>query len=463
MKTTMKTTLGRMLRLAVAGLLTLVAGCNDQYLFWSPKGDRAAVLAKDGLRICDAAGRLSEPLAADVARVAWLPDGGSMVLVRAESYTDWKACAAALGREPAERITKEAGSLAEELRAGREWQKPGEGNARRRLVQQFAAREFRGALRGRVGEQQLDEAAAAPFVLWVIAVARLDGTTLRDVRRLNVSPFAAEEPRVSPDGRAVAFARTDDRTAGDGLSLWVQPLDVEAVPVRVAMAVNRYPDWTSDSRALVYLQAGVGGESSGGLELGTVSKRVIRDAGGAIAPAEKSEELAGLVMNAGYRVRCLADGRVLFTAAEFTLPMAARDFGEEKEQLYALDPARHATLVRLIPRSAAAQMPRTLSRFELSPDERQIIVGGDEGEVLVMTLATGEVQVLQGAGGGKVRQLPGWRAAGEPWYVRRGGVPGADGKPRIGEVVVGTGEAPVILSADWPEAVRERLVDPDKK
>lgn len=441
-------------------LLVLLSACQEQYLIWSPGGDRAAVLAGDGMRLCDAGGRLSEPLLGNVVRFAWLPDGSTAVLVRANTYEDWNACAVSLGKARAERVAADAAALAIALKSGAEWKKAGAfGEERRKFAQLYAARHLTAELRDYVADGLLKEARVTPFTLWETLLVRIEGTSLQIQQSLDVSVAKTEELRPSTDGAVLAFVRAEEFGPDDSLSLWLQPLDKTATPaVRAASAVNQFPDWTADGKSIAYLQAGVGGESRGGLELGTVSVRRVRVAEGRIDLTAKSEELAGLVMNAGHRVRCLRDGRILFSAAEFILPMTAKDFGEEKEQLYCIDAARQATLVRVIPRSAAVQMPRGLSRFELSPDEKRVIVGGQEGDVVIFTLATGEAEVLQAAGAPKVKQLPGWRTSDEPWYVRRN-PESADGKKgRRGEVVVRRGNETVVLSAEWPDAVRDLIV-----
>jgi len=76
---------------------------------------------------------------------------------------------------------------------------------------------------------------------------------------------------------------------------------------------------------------------------------------------------------------------------EFTLPIATKDADVERERLFALDQVRQSTLVRMIPRGEEENMPKNLTFFELSPDEQRVLVGGYEGEVSVLTIATGDV------------------------------------------------------------------------
>ena len=82
-----------------------------------------------------------------------------------------------------------------------------------------------------------------------------------------------------------------------------------------------------------------------------------------------------------------------FNAVEFSLPTAIKDADVEREELFTLDVARQATLVRVIPRAEEEKVSKHLTFFEVSPDEKQVLVGGYEGETSVLTLQTGDIEV----------------------------------------------------------------------
>ncbi|MCW5808833.1 MAG: PD40 domain-containing protein [Deltaproteobacteria bacterium] len=68
-----------------------------------------------------------------------------------------------------------------------------------------------------------------------------------------VVPAAARDirPAISPDGAWVVFASTRERV--DGTSLWIVPLGIEGVPVRLTSAgIDSHPTWTPDGRAIVF-------------------------------------------------------------------------------------------------------------------------------------------------------------------------------------------------------------------
>lgn len=74
--------------LAVLSVL-LLSACEDQRrIVWTADGSLAAVIAGDGLRICDAPGGLGEPRPG-VELVEWFPDGRKVLAVEYEKIDTW--------------------------------------------------------------------------------------------------------------------------------------------------------------------------------------------------------------------------------------------------------------------------------------------------------------------------------------------------------------------------------------
>lgn len=229
------------------------------------------------------------------------------------------------------------------------------------------------------------------------------------------------------------------------------------IPAGAGFSPGLSPDWTPGGRALTYVQA-MGGSSKDELRLGSLVQREVLDAGGKIAFKEEKKVLAGWSCSGNTRVRCLRDGRILFNAAEISLPIAAEDYGEQPEQLFAVDPARQATLVRLIPRKQEENLPQTLAFFETSPDEKQVHFGGLGGEVAVLTLASGGVeQVQDGVAKQTLQGQPVWRKDGEFSYTRRVAKQDGQTPPRKAEVMLRSGEKDRRLSESWPDAMVNQL------
>jgi hypothetical protein len=192
-------------------------------------------------------------------------------------------------------------------------------------------------------------------------------------------------------------------------------------------------------------------------------QREVRDTEGKIRFQAEQKYLAGWIFSEGSRVRCLRDGRILFNAAEISLPISAKDYGEQREQLFAIDPARQATLVRVIPRKAEGKISRWLSFFEVSPDERQVVVGDFHGHVTLLTLATGEAEEIQAGDAATISCFPVWRGAGEISYTRR--IEANDGKDPVRpvEIVLRKGETQKTLSTSWPDALLNELYTAKQK
>ena len=456
--------LRRIAVVAFALTLLLLAGCLEQVCVWSPDGKRAAVvnLGKDGLRLCDADGRLSPPLVPDVFRVAWLSDSQRLVLARKHSESKWGPLARAMGQARAAALVAQAEEAWQKLQTGAGWDGVGgvaglfaDRDADWKFVTIYLRERYGEALRTKLDPGRWNEVADTNAEIQELVMARIDGERIVTGTQLYEGIDEISDVRVAPGDQAVAFvAELKQGKAKDG-RLWAVRVDT-SVPELVAERVAAFPDWTADARSLVYVQAS-GSSSGDDLRLGTLVQRAVLDAAGKIQLKPEPKYLAGLMFSDQSRVRCLRDGRILFNAAEISLPIAAEDYGNEHEQLFAIDLARQATLVRMIPRKQQEDLPKALTFFEVSPDERQVLLGDITGNVDVLTLATGEVQPVQESTKDNLQGAPAWRTAGEFTYTRR--LPSKDGrKPaRAAEVMLRRGDKETVLSRGWPDAMVNEL------
>ena len=299
-----------------------------------------------------------------------------------------------------------------------------------------------------------------------LAIARIEGEGLTLGPPLyHYRDSTLVDIRIAPGDMHLAFTiKKGDESGPKGLL--VAPCDGSFPPAVVSKRAAAYPDWSPEGRALVYFEAAGTSVGEDRLRLGTLVRQDVVNVAGALEIADKPVYLAGVMFSSYARVRSLQDGRVLFNAAEFDLPFASEELGGRREQLFAVDPSRQPTLVRLITRKGEEELPRQLSFFEVSPDERQVLFGTPEGDVHVLTLATGQVGEVQSAA--QVREVqsadvtipeqmqgaPVWREAGQFTYVKR---PSAN-KGRPAEVVLWNGEQEVVLSEEWSSEFIARLV-----
>ena len=450
----------------LALIMALLGGCLEQHLVWSPDGKRAAVVAKDGLHFCDPEGELTPLLLPDVDQVAWFGDSQRLAVSRVHKVGDWASIARILGSERASAVAAEAEGIWSKLQDGGQWGilTMAVGKGERQALVKLCLRDRHGKeLQARLSPGDWDSLKSAEVEVADLLVARLDGDQIRPGTVLHEGLEKIEDIRVSPGNRAIAFATDQSADNDKECRLLLAPVDA-AGATTVAEHTAAYPDWTPDSRSLVYAQAAEGGKNED-LRLATLVRREVVGDTGQIKLQEKPDELASLVFSNLTRVRCLRDGRIVFNAAEFSLPMTTKDVDAEREKLFVLDPARQATLGRLVLRGEEANLPKNLTFFEPSPDEKQILVGGFDGEVGVLTLATGDVAVWQKAGEYGLMAAPVWRTPDEITYARRN--PAENRKPpaRKAEIVLrkgepGKGDPEKVLSRGWSDDTLTSVFSP---
>jgi hypothetical protein len=423
-------------------------------LRWSPDGKRAAVIAEDGLRFCDAQGNLSGLLLANIVDLAWFSDSRQFVLVKTEQIPDWRAAEPLLKPERAAAIVAEANALWPIIEKSKPAEIPWSNRDESALIGLYLWSQHADFLQKAYGQKGREASEATRYEL---ILARVEGNeiTLGKVLHAGVEPV--ESLRVRRDDGALAFA-----TAKRGRKVPSRLLAARmgADPTVVAEGTLNECDWTPDGRGLVYARRPPEefGEEVG---LGVICRRRIFDDRGLLDVLGKEEELAGILFTGQTQVRCLRDGRILFNAAEVTLPATLHDVGSLQEGLFVIDAGRQATLTRLIPRGAEKDLPDNLHLFRLSPDESQVAIA-DRSAVRLLTLATGEVEKIQEAGEYGMDAVPAWRPTGELTYARRN--PLAEGKVpvRKAEIVLRKAGQETVLSQSWPDALLERVFPPQQ-
>jgi hypothetical protein len=450
-------------RFAPAFALLLLAGCWEERVVWSPDGNHAAVITKEGLHLCGADGSLSPLLAPGAYRAAWLPDSQRLVIASSRELKDYAALAAALGPERTRALVAKTEAF---------WQR-WEASPTDEFGDAFDLEDDLGAIIVCLRERHHDDVVAklrkdkkeqkdiddfeAAVVGWnSLAVARLAGDRLEFGRPLFEGLAGIRDIRPAPSGAAIAFVAPAELSPNNdaALQLFVVPSDGASPPAVLATHVAFHPDWTPDSRALVYLQAeGSGSGKPDRLRLGALVERNALDEKGRVHLDDESpRELAGLIFQDENRVRCLRDGRVLFDAAEFHLPLAGSDHSP-REQLFAIDRMKEkSAVVPLIPKNELDRLPNPLAFFYVSPDETQVLFGGGS-DVSILRLADGRVehfavQMVSKDDGSP--PLPMWRRAGEFTYLK-------SATPR-NELILRRGEMETVLSRTWPDAALLQLI-----
>jgi hypothetical protein len=215
-----------------------------------------------------------------------------------------------------------------------------------------------------------------------------------------------------------------------------------------------HPDWTKDGRCLVYINAVGAMTSDDDLRLGALTRREVINASGAVEVQTNHDDLAGMLFDSNLGARCLSDGRILFVASDLQLPVTAPDM-PQRLQIFSFDPRRPATLTRMIPRGAMEDLPHA-GFFEISPDEKKVLMAADKGAVMVLSLADGNVTSVQGAGKDDPPSFPSWRGSDEVCYLMASPT-NSGGHPW--EVALWKEGTNRVISAAWPADLRKGFLD----
>ena len=453
-----------MRRASIIILLCVLAGVSGcfppELIVWSPDGRQAAAILADGLYLCDPNGELSPRLAEHVQCVTWLPDGRHLCYVQGTAAKRWEEIAAVLAGQAQEDLIAHAERLRRQVMAGEDW----EAQVKALMDDGVLTANEVDAVKLYLRDRHWDELKPKLAAKWgklnepgvfSLMLAQIEGQALTQAVTLHASLVMIFPPRVSPDGRAVAFVEGDPFSSAEKVTrLFVAPVDGATPPRLVADRVALLPDWTPDGQALAYTRGEKWPADHDDFVLGTVFRRQVRgETGQLLAEFPAPQSCAGVVFCLWGRIRCLSDGRVVFSSAEFHLPSTGADM-PRRMQLFAVSPGKQATVTRLIPRSAEEAVGERIDCFQFSPDEKRVAIPGDKGQVTVLTLATGHVVTVQsrqeppGGHGIRLRAAPTWRSADELCLLVPGkGKAAKDGRP---EFVLWSNGKTLTLSKDWP-------------
>lgn len=452
-----------LLALALAAAALLFTGClPEEFIWWSPDGQTAAIRASDGLRLASTNGRLSEVvLTGDIHSAAWLPDGSNLLVSRSFRLTNWAAAAQLIPADEAAATLQMARAVPDLLKAGL----TASGGSWADLTSTFI--EPLGIT---------DSTALEPA--WNCAVLALGPQLLAVAAAFtNAAELTAEVRSAQTNGIAVhelaVLTLRNGRPAGEPRSLvrslrpLVNPLLCPRYPilsyqtgdgVLKALTLDGKrsllvaPDhtvasaWSADGRSLFHI------EMTKSDKIGEIrSGAVLNDIGQLLQDPPKTETLALAVFasEAAPRLAVLPNGRILFATVPVSLPTPASGLSP-RAQFFLLDPAQPSAPVQPV-KITEGTLPDDLSAFALSPDGRHVaVVEGNTDAVAVLELATGEVRIISSAHPGcKSRLIPAWRTAAELSFA---GLP-SPAAPRP-ELILWRPDAPTrLLSPDWPEFI----------
>ncbi len=492
----MKISLSRFFRqnirwLAVSLLPLLLAGCRDPeaVVLWSPDGQLGIVLDGQKNAVVDGNGAITGQLGtpeegpATWRAEAWMPDSRRVLAVRSVPAKNWEEYAPLLGEERAQAALRSVETMLNYVREYHgDWEKfgnddprmddwskrlgfaanytlrssdmlfvpPGVGITFSLLLERHAAEVTPLLQTEMIKEVRSRGIQIAELVLRDAASA---GAAGERVLLRSADSIAWAEP--SPDGRMVAYVAMEPVRP----VLYLLALEGGGPPVRLDEGIAQAA-WTPDGRTLVYQKTGVPFATvADQAQLGTLTRRQVRDEGGAIlAEMPTSEDLAGLLFSkVHHRVACLPDGRILFASAEFSLPAIEN---AKRLTLFTLQLGETRVIKRIVRDGESGNLPDRFDRFAVSPDGRRVALPGADGEMAIIDVETGGMTRLQEAVA-RYREeakyenqaeppAPTWRGPNELCYLIAPGDP--VGSPRRAEVVLQTlGGGRKVISKTWSD------------
>jgi hypothetical protein len=453
----------------LAGIMCLFfIGCHPKRITWSPDGKWAAFCNDSVLRFIDAEGKVTETTCENVFRAEWFADGKRLAIEQYKDLKSWEQIEKTISHEYQQKYIQYAQSL-QSVKNQKDWETKTNLLEEMNLLDDDELNAVQLYIRDKgvsgFPKSVIESWGGIDFTYHFFRIGTWDGKVFSVGNVLWSSPERIWDMRASGKGRVVAFTSGYPEDADDEptvSSLWVADVQSEKV-VLLDQNVSLYPDWTPEGDTLFYMRS-LGKESSDN-PLGTLLKHhICDDDGGLLSKLPEPESLAGLVVSEFTKLRCLSDGRIIFSSLEVTLPIIGKDVPEQK-QLFVLDLKRQSTITRLIPRS---QLSRThgynFDFFEVSPDERHISIPDDNGRVSALNIATGDFVVLQAQDFGEINTVPVWRSPNELCYVdqRLAGIL-SDKKTR--QIVLhpvsadGTWGDRRVISKKWSKQARQGVLD----
>jgi hypothetical protein len=453
----------KLTKTALCACVLLAAGCYPERIVWSPDGQQALLIGKDRLYLADPNGKLTDLGVAPPQCMAWMSDAKRYVAATTEKAGAWKDLEPLLIAEDKEGILRLAKDMRAEILAGGPPDKlkcvkdqPNEDILAAKIYLRDCDSE---GLAKKLGSFW-QEYQSASRDIFAIRICEISNAATQPAQVIAKSAYPVMSIRAAAHGKAVAWSVDKKGGKNSRTELFVAPADGAGKPVTVSPLCDGYFDWSPDGRSLVYIAPE--GSAKDTL-LGRVQRSEVCAADGTLLKAVPAPVTLAGVFKGTSRVRCLQDGRVIFASLEVELPTTENDL-PDKANLFAFDP-RQATLTRLLTRQAQSAVPDLVDFFSVSPDGTRVCIPGEKGEVAVVELATGKVDVIVakpaegGAKGGKeqkLRTVPVWRATGELCLM----VPPAHplGSPNRTEIILWqAADKARCLSKDWPDEVAKAV------
>ncbi|MEK6643039.1 MAG: hypothetical protein AABZ08_03960 [Planctomycetota bacterium] len=455
-------------KLVMACACLAAVGCiPEKRIVWSPNGKTAAVCTPNGLFLIDEEGK---PLPAKVTgsptRCAWFKDSKRLVVVHAAQAKGWDDIAplfddaqrtmiAAEAKKTRERILAHDGPWNQFQLDPNDQLSPGMETA----IFMFLRDKDNAGIADKLKEEW-EGVAKATASIWQVQVFGVSSQSLTPGPVLTRSLDEIRTPKISPKETAVTFPMTAADARNDDVALHVVSL-TGGLARPVAAPVGLDFDWSPDGCDLVFIRSTStsGAKNDESLQLGSLTTMTVADASGALLPQwGPRKDLVGMLFSPVNGVRWLRDGRILFAAAEVTLPATSRDMPRQWS-LFIHDPRTPASVVRALGRDFPESLDPGLAMFEVSPNEELVLLPSPKGRISLYDFRNGTTTAIQAIDDpdGKVRCIPSWKNDTEISMVAAS--ESANGAKTPNDVLIWSNGKTKKISDGWSDEMREGWMD----
>ena len=252
----------------------------------------------------------------------------------------------------------------------------------------------------------VEEVKKQGFKLCHLYVVKLNGLETGEKRVAHISCFSMVSPRISPDGKSIAYLMLDDFRDDDKTTynLYGATLDGRMGAAQVAADVAVGYSWSGDGRKLAFIVNESPGQKREDFMWGSLAERVIVDEQGQLqaSPAADRQqynsmathygegpkaELAGVIFYPGTGVSYHPSGRIFFSSTPMQLP--ASKLHEEKMSVFCYDPLLK-TVTDVLPRGISAPLSMSVFNFEISPNGEKLLLPLQQQRFMIYTLGQGQ-------------------------------------------------------------------------
>ncbi|MBX9666843.1 MAG: hypothetical protein K2X93_04455 [Candidatus Obscuribacterales bacterium] len=468
----------RSVKLVVTALMAIIglASCSDpRRVAWSPDGSVAAVIAGDGLRFCDAEGSLGQPAAPSVELVCWFSDSRRIMVVEYEPVLKWSQV---VELEPADdvRITLETAKkmLAEAKLHKGHWKE-----FEKAISKLPHAREAVLYLRDNKDKEMsaTDDGGTWAQIKKNVAVGvhrvcsyNVENKSLSGRKQIYLTMRDVKEIRMSPKSNALLLVSHQE--SGDDAPYTLMHITIDSGKVRTISGIAAmYPDWSKDGTQIFYIEADLPSKALNGLDtsliplFGSLHALPVDPSTEHVIEKAENKVLSHVFFSENSRIRCLADGSLVFSSLPITLPVGDSQVTHH-QTLFQIRPGQNALVVPMVPPDVGQDVNAdAVEYFEVSSDGKHILIPGTSNGVSIYSVLNGAAVRIDGKGFDGTKRLtfsPSFRNADE---VCLGMAPVEDSDKKVkkdvkSEVVLWSisKDSATSLSKTWPESAKKKFL-----